>query len=80
MTFISPDTLTEQGSKGEEQVFYRVQVEVDISQMRPRRTGEVIELQPGMVAMVEIKTGENTVLRYLLKPLVKTLDNALSER
>ena len=80
VTFISPDTLTDQGSKGEEQVFYRVQVEVDISQMRPRRTGEVIELQPGMVAMVEIKTGQNTVLRYLLKPLVKTLDNALSER
>ncbi|MFM7709128.1 MAG: HlyD family type I secretion periplasmic adaptor subunit [Gammaproteobacteria bacterium] len=80
VTFISPDTLTDQGPKGEEQVFYRVQVEVDISPMRPRRTGEVIELQPGMVAMVEIKTGENTVLRYLLKPLVKTLDNALSER
>ena len=80
VTFISPDTLTEQGSKGEEQVFYRVQVEVDISRMRPRTTGEVIELQPGMVAMAEIKTGQNTVLRYLLKPLVKTMDNALSER
>lgn len=80
VTFISPDTLTDQGPTGEEQVFYRVQVEVDISPMRPRSTGEVIELQPGMVAMVEIKTGENTVLRYLLKPLVRTLDNALSER
>jgi adhesin transport system membrane fusion protein len=80
VTFISPDTLTEQGSKGEEQVFYRVQVRVDISRMRPRTTGEVIELQPGMVAMAEIKTGQNTVLRYLLKPLVRTMDNALSER
>ena len=80
VTFISPDTLTDQGPTGEEQVFYRVQVEVDISPMRPRKTGEVIELQPGMVAMVEIKTGQNTVLRYLLKPLVRTLDTALSER
>jgi hypothetical protein len=30
--------------------------------------------------MAEIKTGQNTVLRYLLKPLVRTMDNALSER
>jgi len=33
-----------------------------------------------MVASVDILTGEKTVMQYLLKPFVKTLDNAMNER
>jgi adhesin transport system membrane fusion protein len=33
-----------------------------------------------MTATVEIKTDSNTVLKYLLKPIVKTLDKSLGER
>lgn len=80
VVYISPDTLSEQGERGSEQTFYRVHVEVDASRMRPRRRGELIELQPGMVAVVEIKTGDSTVLHYLLKPIVKTMNEALAER
>ena len=39
-----------------------------------------LEIQPGMTAMVEIRTGSNTVLHYLTKPVVKTLSEALGER
>ncbi len=39
-----------------------------------------IDIQPGMTAMVEIKTGSNTVLRYLTKPITKTLSESLGER
>ena len=39
-----------------------------------------IDLQPGMTANVEVKTGSNTVLRYLLKPVVKTLRESLVEK
>jgi membrane fusion protein, adhesin transport system len=80
VTYVSPDTLSEQAEKASEQTFYRVHVAVDASRMRPRRPGEKIELQPGMVATVEIKTGDSTVMHYLLKPLVKTLGESLGER
>lgn len=33
-----------------------------------------------MTATVEIKTGDNTVLRYLFKPVVKTVSEAFHEK
>lgn len=77
--YISADTLTEQRPNGE-LVFYRVHVSVDTAGMKSRDPGEKIEIQPGMTATVEIKTGRNTVFRYLFKPLTKTFGEALSER
>lgn len=77
--YISADTLTEQSARGEIS-YYRVHVRVDASGMQQRRPDERIELQPGMTATVEIKTGENTVLRFLTKPLTKTLSEAFTER
>lgn len=78
VTYISPDTLTEQKPTGE-QIFYRVNVTADARSLRPR-AGEKVEIQPGMTATVEIKTGKNTVLRYLLKPISKTLSDSMGER
>jgi len=40
----------------------------------------VLPIIPGMVASVDILTGKKTVMQYLLKPFVKTLDNAMNER
>lgn len=80
VSYISPDTLSDQGERGVEQAYYRVHLQVDASRMKPRRAGEKIELQPGMVATVEIKTGDSTVMHYLLKPIVKTLSESLGER
>ena len=79
VSYISADTLTEQSPRGEVS-YYRVHVSVDIAEMQRRRPQEHIEIQPGMTATVEIKTGENTVLRYLSKPITKTLSEALTER
>jgi adhesin transport system membrane fusion protein len=76
--YISPDTLTEQKSQGD-QVYYRVHVSVDTKMLRPR-PDEIIEIQPGMTATVEIKTGRNTVLKFLLKPITKTVSNSFGER
>ena len=78
VTYISPDTLTEQKPSGE-QIFYRVNVTADARSLRPR-VGERIEIQPGMTATVEIKTGKNTVLGYLLKPISKTFGDSMGER
>ncbi len=35
---------------------------------------------PGMIASVDIVTGEKTVLQYLLKPIIKTVERSLHER
>jgi adhesin transport system membrane fusion protein len=78
VTYISPDTLVEQKSQGD-QVYYRVHIKTDTRSMRPRE-GEIIEIQPGMTATTEIKTGRNTVLRFLLKPITKTISDSFGER
>ncbi len=54
-------------------------VAADARSLRPR-VGERIEIQPGMTATVEIKTGKNTVLGYLLKPISKTFGDSMGER
>ena len=78
VTYVSPDTLTEQ--KGAtEQVYYRVHVRVSTAAMRPR-AGQPIEIQPGMTATTGIMTGRNTVLRFLLKPIIKTFSESFGER
>lgn len=78
LTYISADTLQEQAKK-DEQPYYRIQVKTE----GRRFNGAVnrdLEILPGMTAMVEIKTGSNTVLSYITKPLVKTLSESLGER
>lgn len=78
LTYISADTLTED-LKQNEQAYYRVQVRTTGKKFSGRASAHM-EIQPGMTATVEIKTGSNTVLRYLMKPLVKTLNESLGER
>jgi adhesin transport system membrane fusion protein len=79
VVYISPDTLSEELADGGTNTYYRVNLVVDISPMRPRRAGETIDLQPGMTATAEILTGKNTVFRYLTKPILKTASQALQE-
>ncbi len=71
---ISADTITNE--KGES--FYRVRIRT--SEKSLKRKGEVLPIIPGMVASVDILTGKKTVMEYILKPFVKTLDNAMNER
>ena len=79
VTYVSPDTLSEQTAQGE-QVYYRVHITADPSPMKPHLPGEKIEIQPGMTATAEIQTGRNTVWHYLTKPINKTLSEAMTEK
>jgi adhesin transport system membrane fusion protein len=45
-----------------------------------QRVDQKIEIQPGMTATTEILTGHNTVLKYLLKPIIKTVEQSFGER
>ncbi len=78
LTYISADTLNEDVKQGE-QAYYRVQVKTESPRFN-RRPNDNLQLQPGMTATIEIKTGGNTVLKYLLKPVIKTLNESLGER
>lgn len=82
VTYISPDTLSEPSTAAgvPASVFYRVHLSVDTRRMRVPNAGDRIELQPGMTATAEIKTGEHTVFRYLTKPLLKTVSESMGER
>ncbi|WP_439546577.1 HlyD family efflux transporter periplasmic adaptor subunit [Sandarakinorhabdus sp.] len=80
VSYISPDTLVEQRPDGENATYYRVNFDVDIADMKPKKPNEQIEIQPGMTITAEIKTGENTVLRYLTKPILKTVSESFGEK
>lgn len=71
---ISADTITNE--KGES--FYRVRLRTFENTLK--RKGEVLPIIPGMVASVDIMTGKKTVMEYILKPFIKTLNNAMNER
>lgn len=71
---ISADTI--KNDKGES--FYRVRVRTDENTLK--RKGEILPIIPGMVATVDIMTGEKTVMEYLMKPIMKTVQNSMNEK
>lgn len=78
LIFISADTLSENLRQNEDP-YYRVQVRTT-SREFSKRSQSALEIQPGMTATIEVKTGRKTVLEYLAKPIVKTLGESLGER
>lgn len=60
------------------EVFFPVIVETDSNTLT--RAGQSFEIKPGMVASVDVLTGERTVLDYILKPFRKAQLEALRER
>ncbi|MBL8278173.1 MAG: HlyD family type I secretion periplasmic adaptor subunit [Pelomonas sp.] len=75
VTYISPDAVTEGDKTGEGH--YRVIVTAERNNLKYK--GEKLPVIPGMTSVVEIKTGERSVLSYLLRPMMKSQE-ALRER
>jgi len=71
---ISADTI--KNEKGE--FFYRVKVRTKENSLR--RKGEILPIIPGMIATVDVQTGEKTVMEYLMKPFLKTVENSMNEK
>jgi adhesin transport system membrane fusion protein len=61
------------------ELFFRVRLRTDKNYLIGKDGGE-LQIIPGMTATVDILTGKKTVLEYLLKPILKARDIALSER
>lgn len=69
---ISADTITDEE---DDQTYYLVRI-------KTQKAGfaEDLPIIPGMTAQVDILTGKKTVLSYLLKPVLRAKQNALTER
>jgi adhesin transport system membrane fusion protein len=77
LTYISSDTLVEQGANGQSTTYYRARIQLDRKQTNPMLAK--VELKPGMTS-IDIKTKTRSVLRYLIKPVIRTFSGALNER
>ncbi|MDA0655874.1 MAG: HlyD family type I secretion periplasmic adaptor subunit, partial [Proteobacteria bacterium] len=68
---ISPDTIVDEEGNS----FYRIRLRSDKNNL-----GKDKPIIPGMTASIDILTGHKTVLDYLMKPILKARQNALTER
>ncbi len=73
---ISPDTIQDEAKP--EVYYYRVFIRTDHDYVE-NKSGKRFYISPGMIANVDIKTGEKTVLDYLVKPFNRAKE-ALRER
>ncbi len=78
VTYVSADTLKEDSEHGTV-VYYRVHLKPDSSPVRTT-TGRTLEIVPGMTVQVDIRTGQRSLMDFLLKPLRKTLKESFGER
>ncbi|WP_347291484.1 HlyD family efflux transporter periplasmic adaptor subunit [Kluyvera georgiana] len=73
---ISPDTIQDEAKP--DVYYYRVFIRTENDYLQ-NKAGKRFNIVPGMIANVDIKTGEKTVMDYLVKPFNKVKE-ALRER
>lgn len=74
LELISADTITNE--KGD--AFYLITVRTKANTLT--KSKEKMPIIPGMLATVDIKTGQKTILDFILKPINKTKEKAFRER
>jgi adhesin transport system membrane fusion protein len=75
--YISPDALGDTDKNGQN-AYYRVVIAAERNDNLEYK-GKTLPVLPGMTTTVEIRTGERSVLSYLLRPMLKSRE-ALRER
>jgi adhesin transport system membrane fusion protein len=78
LTYLSADTLTEQGPDGKYLTHYRAKVE--LLAQDPGRRIRLSDIKAGMTATLDVKTGRRTVLEFMLKPISRAFEGALGQR
>ena len=74
---IGPDAMGDAERGTPDATWYRALVRADASQLSSN--GKALPVRPGMQGMGEIRTGERTVLSFLLRPMLRTQE-AFRER
>lgn len=72
--YISPDTITDENGDN----FFTVRIKTEQNFIESQ--GKKLDIIVGMTVDADIITGKKTILDYLLKPILKTQQNALRER
>jgi adhesin transport system membrane fusion protein len=75
--YISPDALGDTEKAASDQSYYRVLVRGERTTLK--QGGKPLPVLPGMTATVEVRTGERSVLDFLLRPMLKSRE-AFRER
>lgn len=77
--YLSPDALGEdpKNAANSDTTYYRALIRSEVSTLKAK--GKSLSVMPGMTATVEIRTGERSVLQFLLKPVLRSQE-AFSER
>lgn len=83
VTLISPGALRDEKRPSDlnldpNEAYYRVIVKTGKSQLTDK-DGKILPIIPGMIASVDIKTGEKTIFQYLIKPITR-MKQSLQER
>ncbi len=74
LEFISADSITDE--RGDH--FFKIQVRTEKNHLGS--DDNPLPIIPGMIATVDILTGQKTVMDYILKPLRRAQESALTER
>jgi membrane fusion protein, adhesin transport system len=76
--YISPDALGDDSKTGaQDRTYYRVLIRADRPSIQSK--GKALSVLPGMTGRVEIRTGERSILQFLLKPVLRSKE-AFRER
>jgi adhesin transport system membrane fusion protein len=78
LTYLSSDTLVEQGSGGQSNIYYRAHILMEPQQANPKLT--LGQLKPGMTATLDFQTGKSTVLAFIAKPILRAFSGALTQQ
>ena len=74
---ISADSIVDKEDKNQRS-YYKVVIKTKRNYLE--KHGEKFPIIPGMIASVDIITGQKSILDFILKPILKTKENALHER
>ncbi|MEO8155391.1 MAG: HlyD family type I secretion periplasmic adaptor subunit [Rhizobacter sp.] len=75
--YISPDALGDTERAAADATYYRVTLRSDRSTLKEK--GKPLPILPGMTGQMEVRTGERSVLSFLLRPMMKSRE-AFTER
>lgn len=77
---ISAGTIIEEKPQQQkaEQEFFRIRLRTDKNYLGTE--ANPLPISPGMTAQVDILTGKKTVWQYIIKPILRAKENALTER
>ena len=74
---ISADSIVDKDDKNKKS-YYKVVIKTNRNYLE--KNGQRLPIIPGMITSVDIVTGKKSILDFILKPILKTKQNALHER